>query len=334
MKYIYIIFLVFTFLSCNNKEKVENRKNTDNIVEDVESKKKIYRSEIDSLSNEIEQLKQKRTQLSTKKEIAKADIYRKVQNASLDHIIIGVNNLDEISSIVLQKLGFTIKKGNRHKEGITNIFIEFPDTSELEFVQIINPKSNLAQSYFNKLQHKEFGLKFAMRTNQIENLSKNFMLTNFPFKQLNKNNSYITLSASDTNSHYPFFFIQYDDISHNYSSNIRFMGLQSVWVSTKNIRETIKQFSNFGFKLIDTVSIKNIEHKTAWMKNNKFSLIVIEDNHRGIKGISIGVKDIDVLLRKFKHDIKKNAEIINNKRGRSIILEPQITHSIWFEFIE
>ena len=88
-------------------------------IEELETLKNEYSSSVDSLSKEISSLKSEKDKKVNEAKYARADIYSAVRDAFFDHIIIGTRN--PASTINLfEKLGFTIKEGRQHKNGIDN----------------------------------------------------------------------------------------------------------------------------------------------------------------------------------------------------------------------
>src|SRR5438477_10985039 len=86
---------------------------------------------------------------------------------TLDHIIIGVNNLDEATRIFSQQLGLAVSGGGIHSIGGTaNRIIVIGDTY-LELIAIHNP-AEAQQSMVNRLAIHEGYLNFGLALNDIE----------------------------------------------------------------------------------------------------------------------------------------------------------------------
>ena len=69
------------------------------------------------------------------------------QNLRIDHLITVESNLDSAIQ-VYQKMGFTIKNGRLHDNGMINAHIKFGNNSSFEIMSISgNPKDDMAKKY-------------------------------------------------------------------------------------------------------------------------------------------------------------------------------------------
>jgi len=64
----------------------------------------------------------------------------------LDHIPVAVNDLERAEAD-FQKLGFVLKPGRPHDDGIRNAHAKFPDGTEIELITASNPTDALAEDY-------------------------------------------------------------------------------------------------------------------------------------------------------------------------------------------
>src|SRR5713101_2854354 len=86
---------------------------------------------------------------------------------ALDHIIIGVNNLEQAASIFSQKLGLAVSGGGVHPTGGTaNRIIVIGDTY-LELIAVHSP-AEAQQSMLERLAIREGYLNFVLASNDIE----------------------------------------------------------------------------------------------------------------------------------------------------------------------
>ncbi len=80
----------------------------------------------------------------------------------IDHVIIAVHNLDSASE-KFQDLGFTIKDGRLHENGLLNKHIKFQDGSSVELMTLMsNPTDELSQTYHDFLKESEGGVFLAL----------------------------------------------------------------------------------------------------------------------------------------------------------------------------
>ena len=331
-----ILLITISLIACDNNTEVNNSKtegNEETII--VEKEKQKHNIDIDSLNKEIRKLSESKDELRKNLEFAGSNIYSIIKQSFLDHIIIGSNDLSNSELFFNKALGFSVKKGDPHKNGINNLFIEFTDSSEIEILSVDTPTDQLAKTYKTQLDNNKFGLQFAIRVNSIDQLTNNFISISSKYSTLINQNNYSSLSKNNTSEDFPFFFIQYENNpTGNVKHDNKTSGISSVWLSTPNIRQSIIQYSDFGFSLIDTLTVADIDNKTASMKNDNFEIILIEDNNYAITGVTIKTNFIDNMQEMLIEYLKEDVRIINNKRGKSIYLSPHVTNSIWFEFLE
>lgn len=69
----------------------------------------------------------------------------------LDHIPIAVTDLDKAVSL-FEELGFTLKPGRFHENGIRNSHIKFKDGTEIEIISAEENRDALTAEYLNHLQ--------------------------------------------------------------------------------------------------------------------------------------------------------------------------------------
>jgi hypothetical protein len=250
-------------------------------------------------------------------------------------LILGTNNIESTKELFNKALGFNIKKGGLHKNGIENLFIEFKDGSEIEIMTIDTPRDMLAKEYKTLINQKKWGLGFAFRTDQIEGLAQHLNNVYPEPMELIQRDYYTTLSRKKYDKELPLFFIEYQDknsnsiIDHPNCS----VGINSIWLSTKDLRETVLRFSDWGFSLIDTIKIPDINNKAILVRNNNFEVILIEGDKYEISGVSIKTSCIEKLKRRLENsDVPANE--YRSKRGKNILLNPGITKSIWIEFTD
>ena len=333
---IIIIFLSFFILKCDNsKEGMESNKVINQEAQTIENEKDKHQKTIDSLNKEIIELNKTKLTLEKKEELASAELYNIVKKAYLDHIIIGTKDIQNSIVFFEDKLGFEIKKGKDHNNGLKNYFIEFNDKSEIEIMSIQKPNDNLAFEYESLINKDQYAFQFAIRTNQLSQLKNHLSNLSENFTEFYETESYSILSKKRIDPKFPFFFIQHHKENHiqsNHTNNSS--GISSIWLETKNIKSTVRKYIEFGFTVLDTLTVGDYTGKTVLLKNENFELIIIDSNQDKICGITIKIKNISEFLYRIKEKLNIESKIKTTSRGRSIFLNPDITKSIWFEFIE
>lgn len=332
---ILILILLLSAIGCDNKTELNNSKDEiSQVTKSIADEKEQHQRSIDSLNKEIENINKSASE--KKKEFANAEIFDIVKYSFLDHIIIGTNDFQKSIFFFNEKLGFSIKNGRTHKNGITNFFVEFEDSSEIEFISVENNAYKLTKSYSNLLKNNNFAFQVAIRTNKLKKLKESFNILSNEFTKYDENNVYSTLSNSEINQSLPLFFIEYnkDNRPTNFVHKNNTTGISAIWFKTKNIRTSVRDYIDLGFDVIDTIKVGDYKTKTVLLKNNNFEIILIQSSEFAISGLSIKTKNIDNLRTSINEKLNLSLKLNSNKRGKSISLNPTITNSIWFEFIE
>ena len=321
--------LLVLFIGCDtNKERKEHKKQNTNEFEVIEEERIKYQQEIYSLSKEIDSLSETRSDIKARMAFAEAETYRIIKNSQLDHLIMGTKNLNDSKTFFEEKLGFTTKKGKLHKNGISNIFIEFGDNAEIEIMSIENPTDKLAEDYYQQLENGKHGFQFALRTNEISDLRKHLNTLKFGYEVFAENENYSILSKRNIENELPLFFIQFNNKNKNASTDHlnKSSGIKSVWFSTSDIKKTARKLVDFGFDAIGNYNLPTFKDKVVEFKNKNFEIILIESDKHEITGISIYVNDINI--------IKKIIKTNYLEQNDNIYIKPSQSNSIWIEFVE
>ncbi|KAA3658605.1 MAG: hypothetical protein DWQ10_10805 [Calditrichaeota bacterium] len=86
----------------------------------------------------------------------------------IDHTPIIVYNLEDAEE-AFKKLGFVIKPGYKHKNGILNSHVKFTNGTEIELISVNNPRDDIARSYTKFLKNGEGGTYLALSTDSLSN---------------------------------------------------------------------------------------------------------------------------------------------------------------------
>ena len=85
----------------------------------------------------------------------------RAEQLRIDHAIIAVHNLEEAVA-TYKEMGFTIKPGRLHNNGLINSHIKFSDKTELELMSVAKePIDSISSTYSNFLQTGEGGAYIA-----------------------------------------------------------------------------------------------------------------------------------------------------------------------------
>ncbi len=332
------LLFTLTLFSCSNNDKLEESRNKESLeAQEIAAAKKNRKKEIDSLQKEISELKNKKENFLSQNQIdfLKAEIYYNLQKSYFDHILIGVKNLEKQTE-TFRKLGFSIKKGKQHKNGIKNNFIEFGDSSEIELIEVQQASDKLSEKYKKLIDKNIYGLQFALRVNNVKKLKDNFSKLNSDFTILSVNKDYSILSKNKMDKGLPVFFIQYNIDNNNTltSHSNGSKGIYSIWLSTNDIKNTAQKLSDMGFKLIGNYELPGIKGKAVEFTNSNFKIILIKSKKNEITGITILVDNLELVKNNLKSGFDTDFIEYSANRGKSIFINKELTNSVWIEFLE
>ena len=130
------------------------------------------------------------------------------QEIKVDHVIYVTENLDSTINRI-QEIGFTIKKGRQHSNGILNARIKFENNSSLEFITINGtPKDDLAKEYQELITQKEGRVYIALTGIKLNLLSAKLQKSEIQHSiEVGKNWNYLTFPKGSNLA--LFFFIEY-----------------------------------------------------------------------------------------------------------------------------
>ncbi|MBO6523982.1 MAG: VOC family protein [Balneolaceae bacterium] len=149
----------------------------------------------------------------------------------IDHVIVAVPDLEKATE-TYSKLGFTIKPGRLHQNGLSNNHIKLKDGSSLELMTVIGePGDKMAKAYQDFLDTKEGGIYIALKApfelvmEKADELGLHYQVSfGDPF-------SYLTFENEELGN---VFFINYSrsfsdpDSILTHSNNV--VGIESVWI--------------------------------------------------------------------------------------------------------
>jgi hypothetical protein len=331
-----IIFSIFCLFNCTQNKDEDLRKEDD--INKVYSDKK---KEAENLKKEVEILRNRKDSLAKiyEKSLAEVSLSKLIQRSKLDHVTLAVKNINSAKNNYSNQLGFTIKEGRVHKNGLINSFIKFSDGSALELVTTNEPKDDLADWYKNFINNSE-GVAFtALENDQLDLLYDKLTESGFVINKQSNNSSYSIVNFQPQDFMHHFFFINYThkiyDSLETFKHKNGATKLFAVWISIDNIDKAKKQYSLFGFNNFSYLSIpsQNLNGMKIELTKSKIYLLFSSFKNK-IMGVTLLTNDILKSQSYFQKSLQINFEIFKDSRGKSIFIPPDYTSNIWIEFLE
>lgn len=210
----------------------------------------------------------------------------------LDHIVLGVVDLDNAKDTFFN-LGFTIKDGRLHSNGLLNKHIKFKDGSSLELMTVIGePKDEMAEAYQEYLEEGEGGIYIALRTpfdivmEKADKLGLSYQVNlGDPF-------SYLTFENEGLKS---LFFIGYEELFIDSDSitthQNKAHGIKSIWLTSSPLFTEL--ITSLGAEFKGTLKTPD-ENEYPVYRINGYDLIIDDSlsEDSGIKGVFFDTNNI------------------------------------------
>ena len=100
----------------------------------------------------------------------------------IDHVSIAVRDLERASE-VYRELGFSLKAGRTHADGIRNNHVKFQDGSGVELITASEPKDGLAARYVQFLTQGEGAVSVALHARNTNRLLRALQTVHIAYSQ-------------------------------------------------------------------------------------------------------------------------------------------------------
>jgi hypothetical protein len=177
------------------------------------------------------------------------------QGIRIDHVITIVADLDSTVS-TYQKLGFTLKQGRLHNNGLINAHIKFKNHTSFEIMSIKGePKDEIARDYKELLKSGEGGVYLAITGISGDSMVVKLNGLGIEFNRIpGKSWDYITFSGNSILAH--IFFIEYHINTTDSRETLTHKNLveriNSVWIEANDSVQYL--FNGLGLMPVDNVN--------------------------------------------------------------------------------
>lgn len=193
--------------------------------------------------------------------------HSRAMTVRIDHIVLAVTDLKKASN-QLERMGFAIKPGRVHSNGLLNAHIKFSDQTELELMTLTKePSDPVSTAYSEFLEHGPGGAFIALSGIEIEALKAELDKNHIPGSiLLGRLWDYLIFPRGSGLDH--LFFIAYHktvrDKPENYTHPNGVTGINRIWVQGDSRLE--KLFSLLGATPLDSAS------ETTRRKNRSYAV--------------------------------------------------------------
>ena len=236
----------------------------------------------------------------------------------LDHIPIAVRDLARAADDY-RALGFALKPGRPHDNGIQNQHVKFPDGTELELITAPAARDALTTTYRRHLEDGDgpaFLALFAPQRSGEEQIGA----VKLP--------SYIFLSGRNKSP---------TDLPEHFAHANTAQSLVRVWLAAAGLSRERRLLAAAGatFARADVFVPDRIHATVARLQEG--DVVFLPDarqlvSGRPIVGATLRVGSLDKAREILDRGQPRPLPVVTSSEGRSVFLPPSRTHGLWLEF--
>jgi hypothetical protein len=254
----------------------------------------------------------------------------------IDHIPLAVKSL-ELAAEDYSKLGFALKPGRLHDNGIRNAHVKFPDGSGIELITAGKANDALSAHYIELLGRGEGPAYLGFHARNTDRLLSALAAGGISYSQqdglvepLDPRLSFIFFGRDNRSS---------TDRPANFAHVNSAIAMSAVWIATNNPAAVSGLLTALGaLSSEETVFVPEPTTATVFTVENG-KVVVLPEAHQLIKGrpvvgASFRVTDLHAVSNTLA--AAKIAPVLVSTEGRSpqLLVPPQAAHGIWLAFSE
>jgi len=255
----------------------------------------------------------------------------------LSHVPVAVQNLSAAEND-FKKLGFTLKPGRSHSDGIRNSHLKFEDGTEIELITASNSVDAITASYVDYLKRGDgpaFMALYAPNMSAVANALDRWSLryeatdglVSFPDDATTPEVFFAGLNYSPTDK--PAYF------KHANGAQ----SLMAVWLAGGDLSAEQELLGRLGasesserLDLPSAVIAKAMRFKLGEVRFLPSKFVVVPGHP--IVGVTVRTDDLRKVLTALRVADLPVPRIVTSDKGRSLFIPPERAHGMWIEFRE
>lgn len=257
--------------------------------------------------------------------------------AGLDHIPLAVTDLEGAAER-FRELGFTLKPGRPHANGIRNQHIKFPDGTEIELITAPEARDALTGAYLRHLAAGDGPAFVAFFAPDIGKLAREFDRTG---RAYHRSSGILTFPGTDSLRY--IFFGQRNssptDRPEHFAHANGAGALIAVWLAGKDFSAERDLLSQLGARIAEKAVYipASISVPVATLPQGE--VLFLPETYqrvagRRIVGATLRVRNLDAVRHILAAQEGEVPPVVIAPQQRSIFLPPELAHGIWLEFRE
>jgi len=253
----------------------------------------------------------------------------------LDHIPLAVADLDEAAE-TFRELGFTLKPGRIHENGIQNQHVKFPDGTEIELISASKARDPLTAEYLRYLASGDGAAFVGFYAPDMDRLASQLDADGRNYRI---DDGLLSFPESDE-PRYIFFGQRIrsttDQPAHFEHPNAA-EALIGVWIAGDDLTAEYQLLTSLGAAISgQEVHIpESLNARVARLQQAEVVFLAGSRQlvpGRRIVGATIRTSDLDALRGVLTAASLDVPPLVLTNNGLSMFIPPNITHGIWLEF--
>lgn len=254
----------------------------------------------------------------------------------MDHVTIAVADL-EAAAQRFQDLGFHVREGRLHEDGLQNRFIEFADGTELELMSLQGePGSTLAEHYAMRIAEGDGAAFLALTGADPDQVLAALKRKGFPAGNLQGRAwTYTVLpNGHRASAIYHIAYADGADMDDPGAHANTATGLTGVWLRGSRCEDLVPMLEAIAAVTPDCESPVAGRIDLGHQALSFLPALAGVPEERAITGVRIAVSDLDALLRILEHEAHSASRILEDDRGRWVIVPADSAHGVWLQFYQ
>ncbi len=253
----------------------------------------------------------------------------------LDHIPLAVTDLD-VAAERYRKLGFALKPGRPHENGIRNQHVKFSDGTEIELISVREARDPLTTEYLGHLASGDGAAFVGFYAPDMNRLAARLDAEGRTYRY---DGGLLVFPESDS-LRYIFFGHRISSPSdrpehfrHRNGAN----ALIGVWIAGDDLASERQLLTALGATFVEQKVHAPGSVRATVAKLQQAEVVFLSGSRqlvpgRRIVGATVRTHDLDALRRVLSAGSLSLPPVVQTINGHSIFLPPNTTHGIWLEF--
>jgi catechol 2,3-dioxygenase-like lactoylglutathione lyase family enzyme len=255
----------------------------------------------------------------------------------LDHIPVAVRDLAGAAERY-RELGFALKPGRPHDNGIRNQHVKFRDGTEIELITAAEARDDLTAGYLRHLAAGDGPAFVSFFAPALDRVAERLDSTGMAYR---RGAGLLAFAESDA-LRYVFFGQRNHsptDLPEHFAHANGAESLIGVWLAADDLSAELGLLSALGLRTAveEVRAPQRQEAMVAHLREGEVVFLPASGQTvpgRRIVGATVRVRSLAAARQALEAGAGEVAPVVEHRSGRSVFVPPQVAHGIWLEFRE